>query len=70
MIVNLLRTNLVRLTVSKFECNGLTPHCGSGCMQRNGSALAIRDADAFVAALSSYSIDDQGERTPVHLVRN
>ena len=60
-IVNLRRTNLVRLTVSKYEHNGLAPHCGPTCMQKNGSGLAIDDVDAFVAALSSYSIDDQGE---------
>ncbi|KAL1521861.1 hypothetical protein AB1Y20_021512 [Prymnesium parvum] len=58
-VVNLRRTNLVRLAVSKYDHSGLAPQCGEQCVRRNGSARVVLDAGAFVSALSSFAIDDQ-----------
>ena len=58
-IVNLRRTNLVRLAVSKFDHGGLAPLCARACLERNGSLYTVHDSAAFVAALSMYAIADQ-----------
>lgn len=60
-IVNLRRTNLVRMSVSKLEHSGLAPSCGHGCVHRRGNASAffVFQMLDFSRALTSFVIDDQ-----------
>ncbi len=61
-VVNLRRTNLVRLAISQFLHAGKTriePFGNASVFWSNTSKHVIGDPEAFVKALATYAIDDQ-----------